>query len=139
MRELTRFLDLSAQRRSLFLQTGMVVGAIRIGLWVLPFATVQRLVLRAGQKVTASHPVEQIIWAVTSVSRRIPGSTCLTQALAAQALLGRSGHHATIQIGVAKDEESRFEAHAWLLFDGCVILGGEVNRFTSIMAVEAKR
>jgi len=139
MRGLRQFTRLSVQKRLLLIQTAMIVGAIRLGLWLLPFPTLQRLVLRAGQRSSASHPIERLVWAVTAVSRRIPGATCLVQALAAQVLLGRSGHHSTVQIGVAKDEQRRFEAHAWLLFAGRVILGGEVSHFTPITAVEAKR
>ncbi len=139
MRGLKQFLSLPAGARFLLLQAVLVVSTVRVALWLLPFATVQRLALRAGNTVTCTHSVEALVWAVSAVSRRIPGCTCLTQAFAAQVLLGRSGHHSTIQIGVAKDEQRRLEAHAWLVFAGRVILGGEVDRYASIVAVEAKR
>jgi hypothetical protein len=35
--------------------------------------------------------VEQVVWAVKAASRSLPGTTCLTQAIAAQALLTHSG------------------------------------------------
>ena len=37
------------------------------------------------------------------VSRYLPGATCLTQALAAQALLTQSGFPSQVEIGVAKE------------------------------------
>ena len=139
MRGLKRFIRLSPGKRSLLLQTALVVGAVRIGLWLLPFDSLQRLAQRAGRKSWKPHPVQQLIWAVKAAGRRIPRSTCLTQALAAQVLLARSGHDSQIQLGVAKDEQRGFEAHAWLVFAGQVILGGDIDRYTSILAVEAKR
>ena len=139
MRGLKRFMRLSPEKRPLLVQTALILGAVRIGLWLLPFGTLQRLAERAGKKSGTAHPVQRLIWAVTAVGRRIPRSTCLTQALAAQVLLARSGHPSRIQFGVAKDGQRGFEAHAWLVFAGQVILGGDVDRYTSILAVEAKR
>ena len=54
----------------------------------------------------ASGSLEQMVWAVTVVSRYLPGATCLTQALAAQALLTQSGFPSQVEIGVAKDRRS---------------------------------
>lgn len=139
MKGLKRFIRLSREEQVLLLQAAVVVGTIRVGLWILPFVAVQRLALRAAEKSRATHPVARLVWAVTAVSRHMPGSTCLTQALAAQVLLGRSGHRSQVQIGVAKDEQHGFEAHAWLVFADQVILGGDIDRYTSILAVEAKQ
>jgi hypothetical protein len=92
--------------------------------------------------------VEQVVWAVKVVSRYLPGATCLTQAIAAQALLTHSGFPSQVEIGVAKerkdgrdnatakteDEARGFHAHAWVVCKGQVVLGGrQVERYNSLM------
>jgi transglutaminase superfamily protein len=133
MSTVTRFARLSSSERALFLHTALLVLAIRVGLLVLPVRAVRRrLVIRTDDKSAAlNHSVERIVWAVTAASRYVPGATCLTQALAAQRLLGRSGHHASIQIGVTKDDQLGFQAHAWVICGTQVVIGGpDVNRYT---------
>ena len=63
------------------------------------------------------------MWAVQVASCYVPRATCLTQALAAQALLGFGGIPAAVRIGVAKETED-FEAHAWLESGGKILMGG---------------
>jgi Transglutaminase-like superfamily len=135
MRGLKRFIQLSPEKRPLLLKTVLIVGAVRIGLWLLPFGALQRLAERAGKKSGAPHPVQRLIWAVKAASRRIPGATCLTQALAAQVLLARSGHDSSIHFGVAKDDQRGFEAHAWLTAGGQILIGGsEADRYAALAA-----
>ena len=75
----------------LLLRTWLVVGLVRVGLWVLPFRVVDGS-LSNQEKIEPLYSVEQIVWAVRAVSRHVPGATCLTQALAAQVLLSRAGY-----------------------------------------------
>ena len=70
---------------------------------------------------------ERLGWGMTKASQFVPKTTCLTQALGTQVLLGRRGHLTLIHIGVAKGEEGRLEAHAWLESRGKVVLGGLVS------------
>jgi hypothetical protein len=51
--------------------------------------------------------------------------TCLTQALAAQVLLARSGDQSDLRIGVTRDSNGKFLAHAWLERQGAVLIGGD--------------
>lgn len=81
--------------------------------------------------------MEQVVWAVRVASRYLPGATCLTQALAAQALLTHSGFPAQVEIGVAKDSDEekvrQFRAHAWVVCHGQVVLGGQPGpRYNSL-------
>ena len=48
MSSLMRFARLSPAERRLLLQATCLLGSIRIGLWLLPFAVVQRIALRVG-------------------------------------------------------------------------------------------
>jgi hypothetical protein len=45
------------------------------------------------------------------------------QALTAQVMLARRNYPAQLCIGVAKDEAGRLKAHAWVDFEGKVIIG----------------
>jgi hypothetical protein len=61
---------------------------------------------------------------VARVSQFVPKATCLTQAIAALILLNLKNYPATLRIGVARNNEGRFEAHAWVESDGNVVIGG---------------
>jgi hypothetical protein len=139
MWRLKKFASVSASERQLLLQTALVVGAIRVALWLLPFSMVRERVARASNQARHSYPVERIIWSVRAVSRCVPAASCLTQAMAAQFLLARSGYTSRIQIGVSKDDNHRFEAHAWLICDGEILLGGSAaERYVPLTAWEAR-
>ena len=71
----------------------------------------------------AAWRVGRIAWAVHHAALLVPRASCLTQGLAAQIMLARRGLPTTLHIGVKKDEAAPFEAHAWLTFEGRVILG----------------
>jgi transglutaminase-like putative cysteine protease len=119
-----------------------VVGVSRVSLWILPIEAARRVVANAAIGAVANS-VEQVVSAVKAVSRCLPGASCLTQALAAQALLVHSGFPSRVEIGVAKNEDSEdkgklelrpFQAHAWVVCDGHVVLGGpEIGRYNSLV------
>lgn len=131
MRPLNSFIRLSATDKSLVITAAVVLGIIRLSLWLIPFHVLRRTLIklnRAPRK--GSDPddaLRRIAWAVSVVGSRFPGS-CLVQALAAQLMLGRRGVLATLRIGVALDEEGAFRAHAWLESSGKIIIGGSQSR-----------
>ncbi|MFL6248132.1 MAG: lasso peptide biosynthesis B2 protein [Thermoanaerobaculia bacterium] len=104
----------------LLLEALLIVPAIRIALWLLPF----RVVLAVAQRRPAAPdvPMDRVLRAVHAIARRVPGATCLTRALAAMLLLARHGYPSTLRLGVAK-ENDRVAAHAWLESDGVTIYG----------------
>ena len=59
---------------------------------------------------------------VAAAASFVPGSTCLTRALALSAVLARRGVPSRVVIG-ARRAASGLEAHAWVTCDGRVILG----------------
>jgi hypothetical protein len=83
-------------------------------------------------------PTSQLAWAVSSVSRNIPKATCLTQSLALQFLLNRSGRPSQLHFGVRKDSKAGFQAHAWVESEGSTLLSteAEVVAFSHLMALE---
>jgi hypothetical protein len=67
----------------------------------------------------------------------MPGTTCLTRALAATVLLERSGYPAQVRIGFGRNEESRLVAHAWVESDGPIVLGdSDPTRYTPLVGLE---
>ncbi len=107
--------------------TGAVI-VVRTALWVLP----ARVVLRGVERTVRRWPVvpdptvgaiRRAVWAVLVASRRVPGASCLTQALAAKLMLARCGVPSQLRIGVARGEQGNFQAHAWLEAVGQVVIG----------------
>jgi hypothetical protein len=79
--------------------------------------------------------LNRIVWAVSVAGRRLPrAGNCLAQALATQVMLGRRGQAASLRIGVARDAEGEFRAHAWLEADGKIVIGGSqgLSRFVPL-------
>lgn len=136
MKRLHKFLHLTSGDRRLLVSTALLLAAVRLGLRLLPFRILQRVLNRlasapAGSLGANRSSVDRLVWAVTVASHYVPKATCLTQALAAQVLLGRRGHLSQLRVGVAKGEEGQLEAHAWLESQGKVIVGGgELTRYT---------
>jgi hypothetical protein len=137
MRRLKRLAALGSQDRILLLRAFLLAGAIRAGLCLLPFRVVQRLTGNVRRRATAIQPAGRYVWAVRAASRCVPGATCLTQALAAQVLLAQSGYNSRVEIGVSKDEQRRFHAHAWVVCGNKIVIGGaEVDHYVPLAAWE---
>ena len=67
--------------------------------------------------------VDRVAWAVARATARVPGATCLIQALATQILLARRGETSTLHIGAARDDRGGVKGHAWLEHRGRVVIG----------------
>jgi len=121
---LYKFLRLPAADRSLLVRSVMLVGAARVALWALPFNLVRRLLSRPARRSSAPYPTtERIGWAISVAKRFVPYGNCLPQALAAESLLRRSGYPVELRIGVAKTDQGRLEAHAWVESGGRLVVG----------------
>ena len=137
MKRTRQFVELPVPERKLLLHSVLLVAAVRIALWTLPFRWV-RLVVGGRRGVSpelAVIRVRRLSWAVQAAARRIPGASCLTQALALQYLMSRAGQEAGVHIGVAKDAARGFEAHAWVEHRGAVVLGddGDLGRYAPML------
>lgn len=101
-----------------------VVAIVRIALMCVGYPS-----LTAWLPHSAGHRpspwVDAIARAVHRTARLVPGATCLTQAVAVRLLLASIGHQSWIRIGVRRDDDGCFKAHAWLL-DGRnrIVIGG---------------
>ena len=124
-----RFLRLRSVEQVLLVRAATLLSAIRIGLWLLPFKVLQRVISKlikgaAVSSIKRNVPVGHGVWAVETAARYVPHATCLTRALAAQVLLALDGTPASVHIGVAKGKDGVLEAHAWLEAEGKILLGG---------------
>jgi hypothetical protein len=143
MRRLRNFLRLPSAERRLLVRAALLLGTVRLGLWLLPFQTLRHLLTRLSSSSIRSHDPERpskesVVWAVETAGRRItPAATCLTLALTAQVLLLRRGYPAILHIGAVKVDGEQFLAHAWLESQGKIVIGGyELERYTPLAALE---
>ena len=136
-----RLAVLPAAARRRLLHAAIAVAVVRLALSLMPFRWVRARVgaRKPGLRAPGEDSASQWAWAVRVASRRIPGASCLTQALALQWLLARAGRSARIHIGVAKLGARGFEAHAWLESGGEILIGGDesLDRFAPILKLPA--
>ena len=124
----------------------MVLVAVRLGLWIVPFASLRRWTARLARPRDPSSgavpvPAERIAWAVRAAGRRVPGGqNCLARALTAQTLLARYGHPAWLRIGVAHTTQQGFHAHAWVeTRDGVVLRESTPERFIALPVLDREQ
>ena len=141
---LRKFFCLTQRDRRLLIFTAILLNLIRLGLLVLPFRSLQHLLAQISTEQFKIQPTSgdspsQIVWAVNSISRYLPGEVkCLTRALATQTLMLQQGYSPQLRIGVAKESFGKLEAHAWVEYQGHIIIGGlyDMERFTPLNTTE---
>lgn len=146
MKRLREFWRLPPSYRRLLITSLLLLGIVRVGLWLLPFHTLRRLLAHTTRQVTGTQrgdrvSINQVARAVTIASRYVPAATCLTQALATQVLLSQRGHPASLRLGVARSDVGEFQAHAWVECQGKIVIGGAqpLSRFTPFPPLDGER
>lgn len=146
MQRVYKFLRLPSTDRRLLVKTMLLLWAVRLGLWLLPFQSLWRLLARMTRGTAKLHEVNpasvnQVVWGVRASSRYVPAATCLAQALAAKLLLNRRGYPARLCFGVARSGAGQFQAHAWVECQGRVVIGGlePLSHFTPVMSLGEDR
>ena len=128
-----KWLSLPRVKQQLLFKSALLLGAVRVGLAILPIHTLLRMQAylssrRAWMHEGSTSSPEQIGWAVSVVGRHVPGTrTCLVQALAVHALLRCSGLFPLLCIGVARTSGRPLQAHAWVEHQGQIVIGGGVQ------------
>ena len=138
MKQLRKFKHLTSGERQLLINTFVLLGLVRLGLYLLPFQTLQRIIATISQVKSEHQQVDptdlgKIVRAVNISSRYMPGDVkCLARALTTQVLMSRHGFLPELRIGVAKGKEGQLEAHAWVENQGQVVIGQlrNLSRFT---------
>ena len=128
MRRIRKFLALTGRERHLLLQSAFLLVRIRLGFRMLSFENLRRRLAKWSEPRTGTAPepdfVSKAAWAVRTASRKIPSTqTCLFQALALRVLLGRHSIPCALHIGVGRNEQSDFKAHAWVECEGKIVIG----------------
>lgn len=119
-----RLRALPAARRKLLLEAFVLIVALRAGLRAWSFTTVQRQLRRRADVVSRDVcRADDIVWAVTALGARLPGTSCLVEALAADCMLRRRGHAPALKIGVRRGLGIGIDAHAWVECAGAVVVG----------------
>jgi len=139
---LSKFLSFSWQDQILVVKATFLLILIRLGLKFLDLKTLQKQLEKIPQPSQNSNrqalSIYKIIWSITTASSYMPKVKCLARALAAKALLSQQGYPAIIKIGVAKDQQQAFIAHAWVECKGRIVIGGIGNSVSKykVMPIE---
>jgi hypothetical protein len=132
MQRLRKFFRLSLADQFFLGQVAFLLGTVRLGLSLLPFRTLRRF-LRRFARLAPKQPADhtallKVTTAVEITSRPLNDRiTCLTRALVTYMLLLRRGYAVDLRIGVAHGADGRLEAHAWVEYNGQVIMGRQEN------------
>lgn len=142
---LVKFFHLPLAYQGLVAVSASLLWMVRLGLWLVPFRNLQRLLTCLAQvcpkrREVNAATIDRVVWAVIVASHCVPQATCLTQALVTRLLLARYGCDAYLRFGVARSDSGQFQAHAWLECQGRVVIGGvdSPTRFTPLPALESK-
>jgi hypothetical protein len=128
-----RFQALPPHRRRLVCEAAVLLASILVGLRILPFLRLRRLVDRCAALGSATNgtvsdtvlrraAVNSVEWAIGAVAARMRAS-CLARALAAAAMLRRRGVRCDLRLGVRPATSAAIEAHAWVECDDGLVVG----------------
>lgn len=88
----------------------------------------------AGQATDPADLTARVAFFIPRMALRVPWrADCLVQALAGQSWLTANGVVSEIAIGTAKAPDGEFKAHAWLICDGHILLGGDVAQYSPLL------
>ncbi|PFA18432.1 stage V sporulation protein S [Bacillus cereus] len=139
MKKVKKFLALNTQMKLLFAETFFLLGWARI-LKIIPFSKVASSL---GKKEVETNFIsnEKNRETLKGISRAIHvmsehtlwESQCLVKAIAAMKMLEKRGIESTLYLGMAKDEDGKLIAHAWLRSGSYYVTGSEgMERFTVV-------
>lgn len=146
MNKLRKFLALPWRVKWLYLNAAFWLLAVKVGLYLLPFERLRGWLARFDQPDDKPADLEQmraIIQAFERIGQVLAPLriNCLPQALVGHRLLGRQGFNVQLKIGVLKHPGDQLAAHAWLEYQGQVILGDlrGLERFAVFPPLEVAR
>jgi hypothetical protein len=140
MRPFERLWRMPADERSLLVQSCLWVAGMTVAVQIMTTERLSRTVARLARTHRAPAPTRssplRVGGAVEAAGRRIPAARCLPRALAAQIMLGRLGYEPILRYGVLRDRTGKLSAHAWVVCDAQVVVGGqEAARFQAMKGV----
>jgi hypothetical protein len=116
--------------RRLVVEAALLLTFVSIALEIVRFPRLRKMLDRyagvAGRGTLADDPATRIARSIERSSRHLRlRTTCLVQALAADAMLRRRGIPSILHLGVLgqRPNGGRLEAHAWVESDGVTVTG----------------
>ncbi len=142
----SKFLRLEPSQKRLHLRAALLLSTTCLALHLCRSrgSIVQKFAMPRASDRRASAPSIQpktIALAVIRTARRIPGATCLVQAITLCRMLDREGYDSVLQVGVQPPSADCLEAHAWVEYEGEIILGGDnsADQYTPLVHFHANR
>jgi Transglutaminase-like superfamily len=87
----------------------------------------------------AEIDVERLSWAIAVAAQFVPWrSDCFVRVIAADRWLRRYHLRPDFYLGVAKDEQGVFTAHAWVRYGDLTVTGGSYDQFSPLIEPAAK-
>ncbi|NJR40333.1 MAG: lasso peptide biosynthesis B2 protein [Leptolyngbyaceae cyanobacterium CSU_1_4] len=149
LHKLKSLAQMSGSDRLHLLSAFLLLLLIRLSLRLLPFRIVLKLVQKLSNPGGVSrkncsllppcYPISHIVWRVNVSSQYMPGGAkCLARALTTQVLLNQQGYLPDLRIGVAKATAGQLEAHAWVEYQGRVVMGqlNDLARYLPLPSLE---
>ena len=139
-KKIAKLFKLTWREKLLLVEALLLTGIIRFAILFIPFNKLARLAGKHKEESSAIIRDEdkaitrKISWVVFVVSNKTPWeSKCLVRALTAQIMLSARKVSSTLYLGVARDEEKKLIAHAWLRSGENIITGAyEMAEFTEV-------
>ncbi|BDD85879.1 lasso peptide biosynthesis B2 protein [Desulfofustis limnaeus] len=140
MSKIVIFYNLTWVEKRLLLQAVILLGYYRLALLIVSLPRLLN-VARRPQRTGSSQSqltAAQLTRLVKAAVRLVPGTTCLSNTLASHGLFSSLGYRTKVHIGVNKDRERGFEAHAWLTLDGKIVIGNlpDLAKFRELPLLE---
>jgi hypothetical protein len=129
MSSLLSFINLPIKEKELFFQAIYFLIVFRIKLARTPpknlFAEIAAEPSFDGREICLSGYVlpSRIVRIINQASRFVPYTTCLSKALVGSVLFSKNCCKSGLHIGVFVNEKRKLEAHAWLSYDGRIVIG----------------
>jgi hypothetical protein len=142
-RQLFKLFQLKKIELQLLLESYLLLSSIRLGLWLLPFGKLQKILnkISSPRKLAVRVQIKQIITAINRSSRYSPGDVkCLARALTTEFLLNVYGYFPQLRIGIIKGEQGKLEAHAWVEEQEKIVIGylQDLDKFTVLPSLKQK-
>lgn len=128
MIRLKKFINLPFEDKKMVMNAFWTLIVVRCWLSIMPFQKVwERYNTSGGDDFnnTQSNPdiVKHIAGTVDRVANHIPGTQCLPRALTTKKMLLDYGYQSQLRIGVIKNANGEFSAHAWVERQNEIIIG----------------
>ena len=140
IRKIKIFVKMDLKTKGMVMKVYILTGIYRFKMLYIPFSKLAKKIGQQGLESTevyneALHDyIKKVRKVVMMTSKNTPWeSLCLVQALTAQNLLNKKKISSTLYLGLAKDENNKPIAHAWIKHGGKVVVGEKgMGRFSVV-------